>query len=281
MKKISVLLIVLFLACMSGCSDEETVEPESNAFSVNLEVTDTDGEPAEGLEATVHVFLPPELMPGRAKPSVGIPFYLPVDAHVSLVAYDLDGNVVRTILDETISHGSRMVMMTVDEAGNPLIGTHLYRCEMVATVEGVEEFRSETFVTLYTSIDSRQRPIIGTTDNQGRITYTKRTEFPYLYNPGPQMAMDDMGLECGSFEFIDQVEITLRDPNSELYLTLPVVIGQGSNTVDLVWDQALATKAESQDDSRSAPMVEATCQAKDSNADVQYSLGPAYPNPFN
>ncbi len=176
-KKLTVAMI-LILAIVNGCGNEDPAKPGTTDFSVNLTVTDPAGDPVSGLEAKLHVLLPPQIMPNAAKVQVKIPFSVPVTAAVSLIVYDMDGNIVNSLIDQIIPAGENYVVLAKDEEGNPLIGTHLYRCEMVATVEGVEQFRAETFVTLYTGVDIDQRPVLGLTDARGQLTYNKRTEFP-------------------------------------------------------------------------------------------------------
>ncbi len=279
MRKILTLFVITALVLTAGCSDDVT-EPVTVSFTVDLTVTDPSGDPVAGLEAKLHVFLPPEVMPYAAKPRAVVPFAVPVTSAVTLIAYDLDGKVVKKLYEGIALAGRHQVSLGSDEEGNPLLGTHLYRCEMVASVEGAEQYRGETFLTLYTAIDQEQRPVLGITDDQGRIRYNRRLEFPYLYNPGPQMRVDETAVVKGTFEFSDKVEITLIHPGLGLHSDHEVVIGQGRNTVNLVWDAKLAGKPR---DWAGPPGLGAGVIGKGSiPAPIdKYSLGPGYPNPFN
>lgn len=196
----------------------------------------------------MHVFLQSGVIPNVAKPMTITPFTVPDTSMVSLIAHDMDGNVVKNIFKKIAIPGRHSVAFANDDEGNSLMGTHLYRCEMIATVDEVEKFRGETFLTLYTAIDFDQRPVLGITDDQGQISFGKRCEFPYLYNPGPQMSFNENGEPKGAFEFIEKVEITLFHPGLGLHLDKEVIIG------------------------------ETTVGNKFS---LEYSIGPGIPNPFN
>lgn len=247
-------------------------------------MTDPDGAPVEGLEARLHVFLPPGVIRFADKAVAGINFSVPEISMVNLTVYDMDGNVVRTLVQGTMPAGFHEVRLANDDEGNPLMGTHLYRCEMVANVDSVEKFRKETFLTLYTGYDMDQHPVLGVTDDEGKISFGKRTEFPYLYNPGPQTAIDEDGRPMGTFEFIDKVEITLMDSVLNLSSNYEVSIGQGHNAVKLVWDPTLKSKSHELVD-RAAEGVgvigSGPVSVPDDKDVLVYSLGPGYPNPFN
>jgi len=275
-----VLVGLVGLVGLGGCSSDDGVGPAARPFELNLTVTDPSGAPVADLEAKLHVFLPQEIMPYANKPAVIIPFALPVPAEATLIVYDLDGNIVRTLLDDSFAAGRHQVAFYHGDEGRLLIGTHLYRCEIVASVADTVRYRAETYLTLYTSIDVDQRPVLGVTDDQGKITFNQRTEFAYLYNPGPQTAVDENGESRGTYEFPEQVEIRLADLAQELYLNFPVVVGQGRNQINLVWDETEADKPRDLAGRKGLVSGKAGEQLIPPPEAV-YSLGPAYPNPFN
>ncbi len=280
MEKLLRLAVVVVLVCLAGCASDDGTGPDAIPFALSLTVTDPDGDPVSGLQAKLHVYLPPEIMPYADKASTTIPFTVPDAADVTLVVYDMDGGIVRTLLEGPVPAGWHQVAFHHGDEERPLIGTHLYRCELVAAVADTERYRAETFLTLYTAIDADQRPVLGITDDMGQISFNTRTEFPYLYNPGPQTRTNELGQVQGTFEFPDQVEIRLADLGLGLYLDYPVIVGQGVNQVSLVWDEAMAEKP------RDLVLQEPRPGARPDVSAIPpplpaYSLGPAYPNPFN
>ncbi len=267
------LFLWVALILVAGCS--ETSDPKELPFLLSLKVVDAVGNPVPDLEARLHVQAPGSL-PGPAKPLSRVRFAVPATSDVTVTAYDLEGGLVKRLFAGVALAGLHEVVLATDEQGQPLIGTRVYRCEMVASVAGAEVFRDSLYMTLYASIDFNQRPVLGVTDSGGQLSFTDRTEFPFLYDLGPQPLVSEDGEQRGTFEFSNTVIITLVDPDTGLRLDREVVVGAGRNRATLVWDPALADSAgapapASNSGSRGQPPADVT----------DYSLGPSIPNPFN
>jgi hypothetical protein len=276
MFRLSLLLLILMLSA-AGCG-EDTTTPGTASFRLNLAVTDPMGDPVAGLEAKLDVSIPGVGL-DAAKASTALAFDVAHESDVSLVIYDLEGKVVRNLVDDTLPAGRHIVMICCDDQGQPLQGTHVYRCEMVATEAGLERFRESIYMTLYTSLDHDQQPLLGVTDLGGRISFTDKTEFPFLYELGPQPLLDENSTIMGTFDFSELVTIALVDPATNLRLETEVVITDGPNRINLVWDEDLASKVSA----NPAPPHHGTLAATKAGPipPPEYSLGPNYPNPFN
>ena len=275
------LVFVLILVGLNGCSDGEHIGALVNdSFELNLTVAGPGNVPLEGVTAFLHVYLPSEFVPKVTKAATAIRFTVPQASDVTLKVYDMDRHVVKTLLGGAVSAGLHEVVFHNDDEGNLLYGIYFYCCEMVASVAGNEVYRGETFMTLYTGIDLQQQPVLGVTDKAGKLTFDDSTEFPFLYNPGPQMSYDENSESRGSFEFTDKVEITLYHPTWDLYTTREVVIGLGRNNIELIWETKTSSPV-STTESVARPAGEVLGNSVGPVPEVYYSIGPAYPSPFN
>lgn len=271
------LLISFLILGAAGCG-EDAAEPGTPSFGLYVSVSDPAGNPVAGLEAKLNVAIP-GVGPDFAKATTVLPFIMAHESEVSVVVYDLEGNLVKNLVSAVLPAGRHQVVFAVDEQGQPLQGTHVYRCEMAASADGLERFRESIYITLYTSFDDDQRPLLGVTDLGGRIAFADKTEFPFLYDLGPQTQVDENSEIIGTFDFSDQVTIILVDPATDLRLSYEVAITDGRNLVELVWDEDLATKREADPVPRRPGMPVTALAAPIPPA--EYTLEQNYPNPFN
>ena len=98
------------------------------------------------------------------------------------------------------------------------------------------------------------------------------------------MALNENGEPSGIYEFIDKVEVTLIQPGLGLASNQEVIIGQGRNDVELVWDAKLTTRSRELDGLRGPGAGLIGSGQGPAPVDIyplEYSMGPGYPNPFN
>ena len=206
-------------------------------------------------------------------------YAVPERADITVVVYDLAGASVATVVAESQPAGLHGVLVGAAAADNALVGTQILRYEMTASVAGEERFRDSRYMTLYTSFDRDKRPVLGVTDSDGRIAFADQTEFPFLYNLGPQTWINENGIITGEFDFSETVVITLTDPQTDLSLDKDVVVGGGNNSFNLIWDESQAIKSR-------GPWVSQQTDApvrpdKTDPPPTTFQLFPSYPNPFN
>jgi len=269
--------VFLALFGAAGCSDDPT-EPPTPTFGVNMRVTDTVGAPVSGLVAKLHVVIP-GAAPGLNKAASTVRYAVAERADITVVVYDLAGDTVATVVAGSQPAGMHSVVVSDDDHGNALLGTQILRYEMTASVADQEQFRDSKYMTLYTSFDREQRPVLGVTDSDGRIAFADQTEFPFLYNLGPQVRINENGFITGEFDFSETVVITLTDPQTDLSLDNEVVVGGGNNSFNFIWDESQATK-------NRGPRVsqQTTAPVRPDKTDpppTEFRLFPNYPNPFN
>jgi hypothetical protein len=277
-RKWGFLLLALGIAgfgAVGGCSDDDPVGPEP--FALTLTVVDASEAPVAGLEARLHVPLP-GIFDGAAKARTVVPFDVAVSCSVRITVSDMEGRDVATLFEDAAPAGPHQVSFSSVSDG-PLVGTRLYRCRMTAW-DGLEQiFTEEVLMTLYASLDFAQRPVLGTTDAAGTITFTDRREFPFLYDVWPQPLVDENGLEMGTFACSDTVRITLSDPTDGRRDVHEVVVGPGMNRFRLVWDPPAVPPAVDTGPLRSTtagpPPIDAPPPL------LVFDLHQNLPNPFN
>lgn len=271
--------LLLLMLALPGCSNDSTA-PGEKLFALELTIEDPLGRPVAGLEAKLHVPIP-GFPVSAAKPRTTVQFSIPEAAHINLSAYDLEGRLAHTLWDANLAAGQRVAVVGGGEDPDFLVGSRIYRYELVATVAGVETFRDSKYMSLYTSIDVDQQPVLGVSDRDGNIRCTDKTQFPFLYGLGPQPWIDENGNPAGTFEFEDLVGIRLYDPVADLYMNHEVLIGEGRNSVELVWDVTKAMRGRDGDEATPARALMFDVPTGAVIPPLEYELRQNVPNPFN
>lgn len=271
--------IVLLTFALAGCSDNGT-EPGVKAFALDLVIQDTTGLPVPGLEAKLHVPIP-GFPVAVAKSVTTIQFGIPETAHITLNVYDLEERLVREVWGADLMAGVHQVAVAGGHDEDFLLGSRIYRYELVAAIDGAETFRDSKYMSVYTSPDVDQRPVLGVSDQDGLIRFTDKTHFPFLYDLGPQPMVDENGNPVGTFEFGDVVIIRLHDLVAGLHMNHEVRISEGHTVQTLVWDAEKAVR-----DVTEPAVAPASVAGSDTLTSVvilplQYELRQNLPNPFN
>ncbi len=270
-----ILISTLILILISGCSEYSTA-PNTKPFALNLLVTDTTGTKLPGVEARLHVEIP-GFNPGLNKSVSAVRFGVESDCEMVMNIFDMEGRNVKTLGPANAMAGQHTWALNMDQEGDSLNGTGLFRYEMVASDSTGVLFRDEKIMTQYDSFDFDQRPVLGVTDAQGRITYLDKTRFPFLYELGPQPGRDENSQPIGEFDFSETVAFTLIDTLTNETVVVEAVVNQGENLILLSWNEALLVKSKEFNSSASNEILkrENPLQA------TGWLLEQNYPNPFN
>ncbi|MBK6735768.1 MAG: hypothetical protein IPG61_17155 [bacterium] len=270
--------LVLMAVAFTACTDKST-DPGVTPFALNLLIRDPANNPVPGIEAKLHVPIP-GFPVAAAKSVTDVEFIIPEEAHVVLDIYDLEGRLARSVLDNDLPAGAHGIIVAGNLDEDFLMGSRIYRYEMVASVGGTETFRDSKYTSVYTSPDIEQQPVLGVSDANGRIKFTDKTHFPFLYDLGPQPMTDENGDDAGTFEFGDVVIIRLYDAGSGLYVNHEVTIDGVHSVKTLVWDVAKAVA--DVEAVAAAPGVRARTEAAAMiPPPLEYQLRQNRPNPFN
>lgn len=274
---------VLAALALAGCSDDST-GPDGKPFALDLMIQDPTGLPVPGLEAKLHVPIP-GFPVAAAKSRTTIQFSIPEATHIALNVYDLEGELAKALWEADLTAGVRQVVAAGGQDDDFLLGSRIYRYELVATVDGNETFRDSKYMAVYTSIDIDQQPVLGISDRDGLIRFTDKTHFPFLYELGPQPMVDENGNTVGAFEFSDVVIVRLYDPVSGMHMNHEVSIGDGRNVRTLVWDIEKAVGDSDGPAAEPGPaLIDALGSDKPATAAIpplEYELRQNLPNPFN
>lgn len=271
--------LVLMALAFAACTDKST-DPGDTSFALNLLIRDPANNPVPGIEAKLHVPIP-GFPVAAAKSATDVEFVIAEEAHVVLDVYDLDGRLARGVLDNDLPAGVHRLRVAGGQDEDFLLGSRIYRYEMVASVGGTETFRDSKYMSVYTSIDIEQQPVLGVSDANGRIKFTDKTHFPFLYGLGPQPMTDENGDDAGTFEFGDVVIIRLYDPGSGLRMNHEVRIDGGRNVKTLVWDIEKAFAVVGAASATPVASARASMTATAFVPPLEYQLKQNSPNPFN
>lgn len=272
-------LLWLFLAVpFLGACEEDSDPPVDPGFSVDLTVVDSNGDAMAGVEAYLHIPLPPGITQDKSsgRAATAFRFEIPAPRRVSLDVYDLQGEPVRQLLDAELPAGAHeLVWDARDQTGQPFLGTRVFEVLMRVFDGDKLLYGSSVYPVLHTGLDAGQQPLVGTTDASGRLRIEDRDLFPMLDAPTDLEAMDETGASQGSFAIGDEAQVRLRDPNTQESMVVTMDIQEGPNRRTVAWTPAPAPPAR----------IPAVLPAKDVPVvpvpPNGLELRTNFPNPFN
>ncbi|MCF7918522.1 MAG: hypothetical protein K9N06_01235 [Candidatus Cloacimonetes bacterium] len=242
MRKIMIFLIILVLLSCANDNDKSS----GDLFSI--EVVDASGDPVSGLIVRVNN----GYYQGTYRwltPKTGIIFSLSEASDVKIDIYDLENQHVRCLVNKYWEAGWYNYLWTgkndADEPAN-IGGTNIFRYEMIVRDHETNEitFQDTKYMCLELQTLS-SRSDIGTTDENGRLSFNNNLAFPHIFNLGPQPGYDENAVYVGDFSLSDLINIKLIDPLTEEYvLYLEQMSNYESNHYHLVWEYPQSAKSD-------------------------------------
>lgn len=266
-------IAVIALVLLAGCGSDEpaTTEPIDDSISLTVTVVDGDGAPAAG----VNVNVINEVVVAKASlidppPHVTLPVMLLEDAVVRVAALDLDGNVVRTVVDEVLSAGRHEILWSGIDDDDLLLASGRYtlrtRIFEVGGASPVISGDADVFLQR-----SGTTHVLGVTDDDGELVLTDETLFPYLRFPSLMIATDASAERVGVFGEVGAATVyAWRDG-----------FRATSASVSLDWGPMTASLVAG-DEPDIGPAGAAAPSPLPAAAvdDPEWSIGDPYPNPF-
>lgn len=268
--KIRIALALAAALMLAGCGEDTPTGTEDDSLRVTVRVTDPDGTPLAGMHVNASNALLIE--PAAAKAQLKIPFSVGAQALVRIRIRDLDGAVVRTLLDDVLPRGRHEASWDArDDAGGTL-PAGLYTVSLAAFETGGSQAALTGSADVFLQRSGSDHSL-GVTDADGELVLTDAKLFPGLLLPGEQEAVNADGEADGTFTLLFGATFwTWSDAGGPVAAAIEELV-VGANTVVLVWDADAEAAAP---DAEPAP---ATSAAKDEPAD--WAFGRPYPNPFN
>ncbi len=271
--------VALALACLlaSGGCDDDPVSPTSFRYIVN--VVDTAGQPVEGLEVVFYNRCDWCLQDaglaaaGGDKASQRIVFTVPVPARAVVTIEDIEGAVIRRLVDESLPAGTHSIMWDGrdDELRHQLSGRYTIRlAEYDVMGEPLGELTTDVWMVL---IDTDHG--MGATDRNGRLLLADKRLFPHLYDRPGMQALDENGDPMGLIELGQEMVFRLFDVQAGRSQRYDVNM-DGAGGVTLVWDPAAAQAAPVHE-----PAILPALPAPSPPTPEIIMRLEAYPNPFN
>jgi hypothetical protein len=236
--------LLLTLGGLVGCTDDST-RPRTTAFRLQLEITDSGGDPVPGLRVSAWTRIPPEFTQdgrlgwGDSKPMSRFPFAVAESCSVTYVIYDADDNAICTIADGTYPPGESWTAWPgtlCDLPGNEPALAGAYRARFAARDLDTEEviFEDEIVAVMY--LADPEQTILGYANEGGEFTTTRKEFFPHLQTWEPFTAVDEEGNPIGQFSYLDTVRVALTDTAAHQTQYFDVVVDDKPNTFALTWD---------------------------------------------
>ena len=240
-------LILLSILLIVGCEDSATEPTES--FMFNLSVKDSLGEPLPNTEFWVRYRVMcnygawSESCVGRlsrAMPSTNIQFQIGEETFNSLFVYNLDAEIVDTLIYGTKQVGYYSVAFACADCDPSYkAGVKVFRYVLESkTIESNEViFRDTKYMVLINgAIDVDQLATAGFTDVDGNFQTDSTIWFPTLYNLSEFIGMDEMGNPTTNFYLTnvlsDSIEIRFNIANSIFVTNYKIV--NGINDIEIV-----------------------------------------------
>ncbi len=245
MKTYLVLVSCFLIAALNISCSKSGVGPSDDGqhFALTITAVNSNGGPAGGLiiSAWNHIEYSPILNALGSLPSVQkttaisvIGFEVPVVCHVALGAYDLSGQLIRTIADlPSALVGRHSAQFSVDGSH----GSAVYKCRLVATdnASGNVLFSDSIYAFLW-QVDASLNTL-GSTATDGTFHTTDSLRFPNVFNLPPITATSSVGpTPVGVFQISDSVTVVLTDTTARKSQSYQCIVKRGANDLHLTWN---------------------------------------------
>jgi hypothetical protein len=238
MPRLHLLVALLLLILVAGCSDKGTDPPVPDPFAVTVEVVDGDGEPVAGLRGSLSPDIDHVNWPHgdrNAKPSVLIRYTIPRAGTVGLVISDVSGATVWSHEYADVPAGSHDLPWTGQaDDGGPLHDGYYLATLSIAYEDGSAAPAPSTRPILLIT-GSPEAFTAGTTDAGGRFTVTDRTYVPGFWDLPPLPSTDEQGQVVDDVEITTATRLVLLDDagNAQTHLFEAV---DGPQTLRVTWE---------------------------------------------
>ena len=245
------LAIILVMALFSiSCSDSPTsVVPTGNAFSLNVIVKDTQGNPVKWLNVGVCANIPPLTSAAPSNKTINktmassttIEYQLPRDAKIIMTLYNLNNTLKQVLVNDLQSAGYHTCTYSVSDSLNKnQSGTAIYKCILRASsLKDSVFFVDSIYIMLHQP--SPSLALLGLTDSKGEISTSDSLAFPNLFNLPPIVRTGPNSSDpIGTFNLQDSSVICLSDASYNKYMTFTKKISTKSNQFYFVWSPTLS-----------------------------------------
>lgn len=231
-------IVILLSLAIIACGDD-TTGSVSQTFSLEVQVRASDGTPVEGLtvatwnlSGSLHQMLQDYL--SKRAGATAVDFTLPQPSVCWLSSYDLKGRLLQSVLAaDTLLAGEyrRVLRPRVERTA----GIEVYRYELIAqdVASGAELFRDSKYMTV-AEVDQTQLGT-GATDANGRYVTKERTIIPGLFDLPVMPALDETGMQVGTFTLDDSLTIRIYDDQGRM-LELRRAMADARNAIKVTWD---------------------------------------------
>jgi hypothetical protein len=276
-------LIVFGLSCGSssptGGDDED--------FSFKVTVVDTRGREVEGLLVGVwNDYDVGDYEYDRCEDSrfvTQIAFGVEEEADVLLEVYDLDGQLLRTLADETAAPGVYSKGFYGSSWDVPS-GTRVFEMQFVAREPDSRAilYRDSVYAVYWDGYNE-ESCVIGATSAQGTFETDDVLLFPHLLDLPAIQATNPFGDPVGNVVLSDSVFIAVGDTTSgqNQWVRESHTVVDGANSITIVWDPDRATPAPVSPDAAAAEGVPTADVGLSHSWRYEWWLSQNYPNPFN
>lgn len=219
---------------LSGCSDD-TTEPE--LFAVTVTVTDRQGDPVEGLRASLSPDVDDVIWSHGGKdgrPSTVIQFDLPEPSDYTMEILAVDGTHVWSISNETMPEGQHTVIWSaVDDQGDRVHDGY-YVAELTTAPEDAPEDVVQTETPFLLIAGSPDVYTTAVTDAAGRFEVTDRTYVPAFWDLLSLNQVDEQGEIVATVEVTTATRLVLVDDEGNA-MTHVFEAVDGPQALDLEW----------------------------------------------
>jgi len=272
------LFLALAALCLGvgACTDEDPVKPAE--FAVTIQVTDTAGDPVDGLRVGLvndNPYLPNAKMSGKA--ATKIQFKVPVTSRVRLTIEDIEGREIRILTDDELSAGYHQVVWNGLGSADVHQPSGRYTVHMVAMELGTNRWLFEDRTDMLLAMLDMSRVPAGYTDANGRLVLKDKKLFPHLYDLPDMSATDENGQIMGKLSLTPLMRISLADENGGGSMWFKEDMIEGT-VLKLVWNPRAATALQPTDQGVGTAGADLTGPPP---GEIVFELDLVYSNPFN